>query len=79
MQEGQPDFSLADAVRTHILQTLVYCGGNRTRAARRLGISIRCLRDKLRCYSEAGIEIPGPPAADDDTGTAHRGNFDGVR
>jgi DNA-binding NtrC family response regulator len=79
MQERQPDFSLAEAVRTHILQTLVHCRGNRTQAARRLGISIRCLRDKLRCYSEAGIEIPGPPAADDDTGTAHLGSFEGAR
>jgi DNA-binding NtrC family response regulator len=79
MHETQPDFSLAEAVRTHILQTLVHCRGNRTQAARRLGISVRCLRDKLRCYSEAGIEIPGPAAADDDTGTAHLGNFDGAR
>ena len=79
MQERQPDFSLAEAVRIHILQTLVHCRGNRTHAARRLGISIRCLRDKLRCYSEAGIEVPGPVAADDDTGTAGLGNFDGAR
>jgi hypothetical protein len=62
-QESQPDFSLAEAVKTHILQTLTYCQGNRTRAANRLGISVRCLRDKLRHYSESGVEIPGPPCA----------------
>ncbi|MBX9829620.1 MAG: hypothetical protein K2Y27_32095 [Xanthobacteraceae bacterium] len=77
MQEGQPDFSLAEAVRTHILQTLIHCRGNRTEAARRLGISIRCLCDKLRCYAAAGIEIPGTAAADDDTDTL--ANFDGAR
>ncbi len=79
MHETQPDLSLAEARRTHILQTLIHCRGNRTQAARRLGISIRCLRDKLRCFSEAGIEIPGPPAADDGTDTAHLCNFDGAR
>ena len=61
MQESQPDFSLAEAVKTHILQTLTHCRGNRTRAAKRLGISIRCLRDKLRHYSEAGVAVPEPP------------------
>ena len=61
MQEGHPDFSLAEAVKMHILQTLTYCKGNRTRAAKRLGISIRCLRDKLRHYSESGVEIPAHP------------------
>ena len=61
MQERHPDFSLAEAVKTHILQSLVHCKGNRTHAARRLGISVRCLRDKLRHYSESGVEIPEPP------------------
>jgi DNA-binding NtrC family response regulator len=79
MQGNQPDFSLAEAVRTHILQTLIHCRGNRTHAARRLGISVRCLCDKLRCYSAAGIAIPGPQAADDGTDTEDPGNFDGAR
>ena len=79
MQESRPDFSLAEAVRTHILQTLIHCRGNRTDAARRLGLSVRCLCDKLRCYSEAGIAIPGPQAADDGTDAEDPENFGGAR
>ena len=63
MHEANADFSLAEAVKTHILQTLTHCNGNRTHAAKRLGISVRCLRDKLRHYSEAGAAIPEPPSA----------------
>ena len=68
MQEQENDFSLADAVKIHILETLTYCNGNRTLAAKRLGISIRCLRNKLRRYSEHGIEIPVPPLFSSDRG-----------
>ena len=68
MQEQENDFSLADAVKIHILQTLTYCNGNRTLAAKRLGISIRCLRNKLRRYSEHGIEIPVPSPFSSDRG-----------
>jgi Bacterial regulatory protein, Fis family len=57
MQEGQADFNLAEAVKTHILRTLTYCNGNRTHAAKHLGISLRCLRDKLRHYSNADAEV----------------------
>ncbi len=39
-----------EAERTLILETLVQVAGNRTHAARRLGISIRTLRNKLREY-----------------------------
>jgi hypothetical protein len=79
MQERQPDFSLAEAAGTDISQTSIHCRDNRTEAAGRLGTLIRCLRDRLRCDAEAGIEIPGPPAADDDTGTARLPNSDGAR
>lgn len=42
--------TLADLEERHILTTLDACGGNRTRAALQLGISIRTLRNKLRAY-----------------------------
>jgi DNA-binding NtrC family response regulator len=44
--------------RELILQTLASCEGNRTRAARILGMSIRTLRYKIRQYSDTGIDVP---------------------
>lgn len=41
-----------------ILDTLNYCLGNRTHAANILGISIRTLRNKLKAYSEQGLNVP---------------------
>ena len=32
--------------------------GNRTRAARVLGVSVRTLRNKIRQYSADGIDVP---------------------
>ncbi|MDZ4760445.1 MAG: sigma-54 dependent transcriptional regulator [Alphaproteobacteria bacterium] len=43
-----------------ILTTLDHCVGNRTHAATILGISIRTLRNKLRAYQDAGVEIAAP-------------------
>lgn len=40
-----------------ILQTLEECDGNRTRTARRLGISDRTLRYRLASLRDAGVEI----------------------
>jgi hypothetical protein len=40
------------------LQTLDAVGGNRTQAARLLGISLRCLQYKLKAYRQDGL---GPP------------------
>ena len=51
------DATLADAVREYIILTLASCGGNRTHAAKILNISLRCLRDKLRGYTIAGIQV----------------------
>jgi DNA-binding NtrC family response regulator len=42
--------SLGELEKRHILLTLDKCGGNRTHAARKLGISIRTLRNKLNEY-----------------------------
>ena len=52
--------TIADVERHLILDTLAYCFGNRTHAARILGISIRTLRNKLNEYMEAGIVVPEP-------------------
>ena len=46
--------SLADLERAHILHALEVCDGNRTKAARHLGVSIRTIRNKLHEYGVAG-------------------------
>src|SRR3954452_13943341 len=49
---------LDEIEREHILVTLRRCNGNRTRAAKFLGISIRSLRMKLAEYSREGFSVP---------------------
>lgn len=44
--------------RELVLQTLARCGGNRTHAARVLGVSVRTLRNKIRQYSAQGADVP---------------------
>ena len=46
-----------------ILDTLDHCLGNRTHAAKILGISIRTLRNKLNEYTSEGIAVPAPGEA----------------
>jgi two-component system, response regulator FlrC len=46
-----------------ILDTLDHCLGNRTHAAKILGISIRTLRNKLNEYEAVGVTVPDPGQA----------------
>jgi DNA-binding NtrC family response regulator len=59
---GRPLFQIE---RDAIIGTLVLTSGNRTRAAEMLGISIRCLRNKLLLYAAQGIRPPGPACRSD--------------
>lgn len=52
---GRP---LADVEKDMILNTLEHTLGNRTHAAKILGISIRTLRNKLNQYKDEGVSIP---------------------
>ena len=44
--------------RELVLQTLARCHGNRTHAARVLGLSLRTMRNKVRRYATDGVDIP---------------------
>ncbi|WP_306225182.1 sigma-54 interaction domain-containing protein [Bosea beijingensis] len=52
--------TVADVERELILDTLDHCLGNRTHAAKILGISIRTLRNKLSEYTSSGITVAEP-------------------
>lgn len=53
--------SLRDLEQKLILRTLEETGGNRTRAACLLGISLRTLRNKLREYKSRGVAVSSLP------------------
>jgi two-component system, response regulator FlrC len=46
-----------------ILQTLESYQGNRTNTAALLGMSVRCLRNKIRAYKRCGENVPDPQLA----------------
>lgn len=50
---------LGEIEKKHILATLESTDGNRTQAAKLLGISIRTLRNKISAYRGDGEYIPG--------------------
>ena len=52
--------TVAEVERDLILDTLDHCLGNRTHAANILGISIRTLRNKLKQYTDEGLDVPVP-------------------
>src|SRR3954465_9921237 len=55
--------TVAQVEQDLILVTLDHCLGNRTHAAKILGISIRTLRNKLGEYTAAGAAVPEPGQA----------------
>ena len=50
--------TISEVERDMIVNTLDHCLGNRTHAAKILGISIRTLRNKLNQYKDDGVDIP---------------------
>ena len=52
--------TVAEVEQGLIIDTLEHCLGNRTHAAKILGISIRTLRNKLKQYNEQGVAVPVP-------------------
>lgn len=50
--------TVGEVERELVLHTLARCDGNRTRAARVLGMSVRTLRNKIKEYSASGIDVP---------------------
>ena len=55
--------TIDEVERELILHTLIRCCGSRTRSANILGISIRCMRNKIHEYEDIGISVraPGEP------------------
>jgi len=60
---GLVGHTLDEVERALILHTLICYGGNRTRSASVLGISIRCLRNKIRKYEHENIIVAAPGRA----------------
>lgn len=50
--------TVGEIERELVIQTLGRCDGNRTQAARVLGVSVRTLRNKIRQYTAQGVEVP---------------------
>ena len=69
--------SLRDVERDLILETLSQSRGNRTEAARLLGVSVRTLRNKITESSAAGLDIPRHERAQRDPWRNSRGDFIG--
>ena len=51
-EPARAGLTLREVEQEHILRTLQAVNGNRTRAARLLGISLRCLQYKLKSYAQ---------------------------
>jgi two-component system, NtrC family, response regulator AtoC len=60
----EPGLPLREVERRHILRTLQTVHGNRTEAARLLGISIRSLQYKLKAYFQGSLDGSGNGSTD---------------
>ena len=69
---------LRDVERDLILETLAHTDGNRTVAARLLGISVRTLLNKIAEYSAEGLCIPRRETRDEILGATLGAIFGGV-
>jgi DNA-binding NtrC family response regulator len=58
-------YTIEEVERELIFHTLCYYRGSRTQSARVLGISIRCMRNKINELEELGIAIPAPGQRED--------------
>ncbi len=56
--------TVADVERDPIIDTLKHTIGNRTHAAKILGIPIRTLRNKLNAYVQEGVPVPASGAGE---------------
>jgi two-component system NtrC family response regulator/two-component system response regulator HydG len=56
----EPGLPLREVERRHILSTLQRAQGNRTEAAKLLGISVRCLQYKLKAYAQSVKGLTAP-------------------
>ena len=50
--------TVEEVERALVVQMLARCDGNRTHAARVLGLSVRTLRNKIRLYVAEGVDVP---------------------
>ncbi|KMO33524.1 hypothetical protein VQ02_20710 [Methylobacterium variabile] len=53
-----PAITLADAERKLVIETLIRCRGNRTHAAKMLGVSVRTVRNRIAEYRRIGVCLP---------------------
>lgn len=49
---------LSEVERELIVQTLARCNGNRTHAAKLLGMPVRTLRNRIRVFAADGVDVP---------------------
>jgi DNA-binding NtrC family response regulator len=63
--------SIADMERAMIMATLKRCGGNKTRTAAMLGVSLKTLYNRLNAYRALDMaDLPGERIEGNDTATS---------